>query len=70
MMCRVKPDVVRDKEKERNLQRIATRCVNHGLHYWSFIVLIMSVVLYSDALSDFCNDGDELWRLLVKTIFD
>ncbi|KAM9488239.1 RRP15-like protein [Clarias gariepinus] len=27
MMCRVKPDVVRDKEKERNLQRIATRGV-------------------------------------------
>ncbi|TSQ69490.1 RRP15-like protein [Bagarius yarrelli] len=27
MMCRVKPDVVLDKEKERNLQRIATRGV-------------------------------------------
>ncbi|XP_037352192.1 RRP15-like protein [Talpa occidentalis] len=27
MMCRVKPDVVRDKETERNLQRIATRGV-------------------------------------------
>ncbi|KAF7708760.1 RRP15-like protein [Silurus meridionalis] len=27
MMCRVKPDVVQDKEKERNLQRIATRGV-------------------------------------------
>ncbi|CAH6789642.1 RRP15-like protein [Phodopus roborovskii] len=27
MMCRVKPDVVRDKEAERNLQRIATRGV-------------------------------------------
>ncbi|XP_073484471.1 RRP15-like protein [Aquarana catesbeiana] len=27
MMCRVKPDVVRDKEVERNLQRIATRGV-------------------------------------------
>ncbi|KAK3571425.1 hypothetical protein QTP86_012111 [Hemibagrus guttatus] len=27
LMCRVKPDVVRDKEKERNLQRIATRGV-------------------------------------------
>uniref|UniRef100_A0AAY4AJG6 RRP15-like protein n=1 Tax=Denticeps clupeoides TaxID=299321 RepID=A0AAY4AJG6_9TELE len=27
MMCREKPDVVRDKEKERNLQRIATRGV-------------------------------------------
>lgn len=25
MMCRVKPDVVKDREKERNLQRIATR---------------------------------------------
>lgn len=25
MMCRVKPDVVNDKEAERNLQRIATR---------------------------------------------
>uniref|UniRef100_A0A8C2R5X6 RRP15-like protein n=1 Tax=Capra hircus TaxID=9925 RepID=A0A8C2R5X6_CAPHI len=25
MMCRVKPDVVKDKETERNLQRIATR---------------------------------------------
>ncbi|OCT79426.1 RRP15-like protein isoform X1 [Xenopus laevis] len=25
MMCRVKPDVVKDKEMERNLQRIATR---------------------------------------------
>ncbi|KAG8443765.1 hypothetical protein GDO86_009083 [Hymenochirus boettgeri] len=27
MMCRVKPDVVKDKEVERNLQRIATRGV-------------------------------------------
>ncbi|XP_050003729.1 RRP15-like protein [Alexandromys fortis] len=27
MMCRVKPDVVQDKETERNLQRIATRGV-------------------------------------------
>uniref|UniRef100_H0X243 RRP15-like protein n=1 Tax=Otolemur garnettii TaxID=30611 RepID=H0X243_OTOGA len=27
MMCRVKPDVVKDKETERNLQRIATRGV-------------------------------------------
>ncbi|XP_036091339.1 RRP15-like protein isoform X2 [Rousettus aegyptiacus] len=27
MMCRVKPDVVQDKEAERNLQRIATRGV-------------------------------------------
>lgn len=27
MMCRVKPDVVQDKEPERNLQRIATRGV-------------------------------------------
>ncbi|XP_059136735.1 RRP15-like protein [Peromyscus eremicus] len=27
MMCRVKPDVVNDKEAERNLQRIATRGV-------------------------------------------
>ncbi|MEJ1270533.1 transforming growth factor beta 2 [Cricetulus griseus] len=27
MMCRVKPDVVKDKEAERNLQRIATRGV-------------------------------------------
>lgn len=27
MMCRVKPDVVKDREKERNLQRIATRGV-------------------------------------------
>ncbi|XP_054432567.1 RRP15-like protein [Pteronotus mesoamericanus] len=27
MMCRVKPDVVEDKETERNLQRIATRGV-------------------------------------------
>ncbi|XP_006625833.1 RRP15-like protein [Lepisosteus oculatus] len=27
MMCRVKPDVVRDRETERNLQRIATRGV-------------------------------------------
>uniref|UniRef100_A0A8C3WM05 RRP15-like protein n=1 Tax=Catagonus wagneri TaxID=51154 RepID=A0A8C3WM05_9CETA len=27
MMCRVKPDVVKDKEPERNLQRIATRGV-------------------------------------------
>ncbi|KAG7336187.1 hypothetical protein KOW79_000880 [Hemibagrus wyckioides] len=27
MMCRVKPDVVQDKEKERNLQRVATRGV-------------------------------------------
>ncbi|XP_017564617.2 RRP15-like protein [Pygocentrus nattereri] len=27
MMCRVKPDVVQDKEKERNLQRTATRGV-------------------------------------------
>ncbi|XP_043818527.1 RRP15-like protein [Dromiciops gliroides] len=27
MMCRVKPDVVKDKEIERNLQRIATRGV-------------------------------------------
>ncbi|KAM8945415.1 RRP15-like protein [Pelodytes ibericus] len=27
MMCRVKPDVVRDKEVERNLQRIATRYI-------------------------------------------
>ncbi|NWU88621.1 RRP15 protein, partial [Upupa epops] len=27
MMCRVKPDVVRDRERERNLQRIATRGV-------------------------------------------
>ncbi|XP_018118098.1 RRP15-like protein isoform X2 [Xenopus laevis] len=27
MMCRVKPDVVKDKEMERNLQRIATRGV-------------------------------------------
>ncbi|MBZ3869919.1 RRP15-like protein [Sciurus carolinensis] len=26
-MCRVKPDVIRDKETERNLQRIATRGV-------------------------------------------
>ena len=25
MLCRVKPDVIRDKETERNLQRIATR---------------------------------------------
>ncbi|NP_001088396.1 ribosomal RNA processing 15 homolog S homeolog [Xenopus laevis] len=27
MMCRVKPDVVKDKETERNMQRIATRGV-------------------------------------------
>lgn len=27
MLCRVKPDVVKDKETERNLQRIATRGV-------------------------------------------
>ncbi|NWR52330.1 RRP15 protein, partial [Regulus satrapa] len=27
MMCRVKPDVVKDREKERNLQRTATRGV-------------------------------------------
>ncbi|OXB65317.1 hypothetical protein ASZ78_002509 [Callipepla squamata] len=27
MMCRVKPDVVKDRERERNLQRIATRGV-------------------------------------------
>ncbi|XP_072534936.1 RRP15-like protein [Salminus brasiliensis] len=27
MMCRVKPDIVQDKEKERNLQRTATRGV-------------------------------------------
>ncbi|XP_071595779.1 RRP15-like protein [Heliangelus exortis] len=27
MMCRVKPDVVKDRDKERNLQRIATRGV-------------------------------------------
>ncbi|XP_068127284.1 RRP15-like protein [Hyperolius riggenbachi] len=27
MMCRVKPDVVRDREVERNLQRVATRGV-------------------------------------------
>ncbi|XP_072189716.1 RRP15-like protein [Excalfactoria chinensis] len=27
MMCRVKPDVVRDRDRERNLQRIATRGV-------------------------------------------
>uniref|UniRef100_K9IZG4 RRP15-like protein n=1 Tax=Desmodus rotundus TaxID=9430 RepID=K9IZG4_DESRO len=27
MLCRVKPDVIRDKETERNLQRIATRGV-------------------------------------------
>lgn len=25
MLCRVKPDVIKDKEAERNLQRIATR---------------------------------------------
>ncbi|POI33786.1 hypothetical protein CIB84_002462 [Bambusicola thoracicus] len=25
MMCRVKPDVVKDRDRERNLQRIATR---------------------------------------------
>lgn len=27
MMCREKPDIVKDRETERALQRIATRCL-------------------------------------------